>query len=98
VHDDAALVLAAQQDPREFEPLYSKYYEPILRFVYKRLDTKSEAYDVTSQVFLSALQNLSKYEDRGFPFSSWLYRIAINELNQFFRKKQPLPSRRHSIR
>ena len=86
VHDDAPLVLAAQQDPRKFEPLYTKYYEPILKFVYKRLDTKQEAYDVASQVFLNALQNIGKYEDRGFPFSSWLYRIAINELNQFFRK------------
>lgn len=86
VVSDTALVVAAQSDPRKFEPLYSKYYEPILRFVYKRLDSKEEAYDVASQVFLNALQNLSKYEDRGFPFSSWLYRIAVNELNQFYRR------------
>lgn len=86
VLNDQALVVAAQSDPRKFEPLYTKYYEPILRFVHKRLDSKEEAYDVASQVFLSAMQNLSKYEDRGFPFSSWLYRMAINELNQFYRK------------
>ena len=30
-------------------------------------------------------RNIAKYEYRGFPFSSWLYRIAHNELMQYFR-------------
>ena len=39
---------------------------------------------------MKALMHLEKYEDRGFPFSSWLYRIAQNEVAMFFRtqKKQ----------
>jgi RNA polymerase sigma-70 factor (ECF subfamily) len=32
--------------------------------------------------------NLNKYEIRSVPFSAWLYRIAINELNQYFRKNK----------
>ena len=32
--------------------------------------------------------NIKKYEDRGFPFSSWLYRIASNEVNLFYRKSK----------
>ena len=35
---------------------------------------------------MKALANIEKYEDRGFPFSSWLYRIAQNEVNMHFRK------------
>ncbi|MBK7668046.1 MAG: sigma-70 family RNA polymerase sigma factor [Sphingobacteriaceae bacterium] len=42
--------------------------------------------DITSTVFIKALSNISKYKDMGFPFSSWLYRIAINEINMFYRK------------
>lgn len=88
---ESDLVKMAQQDIKAFEKLYSKYYEPILRFVYQRVNTKDEAYDVTSQVFLKAMTKINQYEDRGLPFSSWLYRIARSEVSQFYRdqKKQP---------
>lgn len=88
---DSDLVLAAKKEVRAFEKLYSKYYEPILRYVYQRVVTKEEAYDITSQVFLKAMQNLEKYEDRGLPFLAWLYRIAKSEVYQYHREnaKQP---------
>ena len=41
---------------------------------------------MTSQVFLKAILNINKYEDRGYPFSSWLYMIASNEVNLHYRK------------
>ena len=78
----------AQKDPRGFEPLYNKYYEQIFRYIYQRMDDKELAYDITSQVFLKALNNISKYEFRGVPFASWLYRIAKSELYQSFRDKK----------
>ena len=86
------MVLAAQNEVKAFEKLYNKYYEPILRYVYQRVVTKEEAYDITSQVFLKAMQNLHKYEDRGLPFSSWLYRIAKSEVYQHHRDNGKLPS------
>ncbi len=78
----------AQENPRGFEPLYNKYYEQILRYVYQRIDDKETAYDIVSQVFLKALNNIHKYEYRGVPFASWLYRIAKSELYQSFRDKK----------
>lgn len=78
----------AKEDPRGFEPLYNKYYEQIFRYIYQRMDDKEMAYDITSQVFLKALNNIHKYEYRGVPFASWLYRIAKSELYQSFRDKK----------
>lgn len=75
----------SKADPEYFEPLYIKYYEPILKFVYKRIENLNDVREVTSIVFTKALANIHKYKDQGFPFSSWLYRIAINEINQFYR-------------
>lgn len=86
--DEEKLILAAQANRDKFQPLYEKYYTQILKFVYQRVTTKDDAYDITQQVFLQAMLSLNKYELRGFPFSSWLYRIAINELNQAFRKNE----------
>lgn len=80
-------VQAAQQDPSKFRVLYKRYYEPIFRFVYKRTVDEVLAADLTSQVFLKAMQKIDKYVFKGVPFSAWLFRIASNEIAQHFRKQ-----------
>ena len=82
------MILAAKENPSQFSALYDKYYEQILKFVYQRVVTKEDAFDITQQVFLKAMLSLHKYQLRGFPFSSWLYRVAMNELNQVFRNNE----------
>ncbi|MBL4652782.1 MAG: sigma-70 family RNA polymerase sigma factor [Flavobacteriales bacterium] len=76
----------AKKDVNAFGYLYERYFKQIFLFILKRVSNKDLAGDLTSQVFLKALENLDKYEYRGFPFSSWLYRISINEVNQHYRK------------
>jgi RNA polymerase sigma-70 factor (ECF subfamily) len=83
----------AKEDPAKFAPLYHKYHEPIFRFIYQRLDDKQVAFDLCSQVFLKALQQIGKYSYRGVPFSAWLYRIALNEVRLLFRSEKS----RHTI-
>ena len=78
----------AKKDPSCFGPLYKEYHEQIFRYIYQRMDDEELAFDITSQVFMKALNNISKYEYRGVPFSSWLYRIAKSELYQAFRDKK----------
>lgn len=86
---EAELIVKAKEDNRFFGPLYDKYFEQIFRFVFMRLGGKEdESGDITQQVFIKAMANMAKYEDRGFPFSSWLYRIAQNEVSMFFRKQK----------
>jgi len=82
------LIEAAKLDINRFGPLYDKYYKQIFNYLYQRLDDKETAFDVTSQVFLKAMTNLSKYQFKGVPFASWLYRIAFSELMQLFREKK----------
>lgn len=84
--DEPELIKAARLSPEGFAPLYDYYYAPIFRFINKRFRDKDFAADVTQQVFLKALVNIDKYQDKGFPFSSWLYRIAVNEMNMIYRK------------
>ncbi len=78
-------ILAAKAEPEAFRPLYEKYHTQIFRFVFRRTLDESLSADLVSQVFLKALTKLDAYEDRGLPFSSWLYRIASNEVNMHFR-------------
>ncbi len=82
------IIKAAKEELRAFKPLYEKYHEQIFRFVYQRVTDKEAAYDITSQVFLKAMQNISKYQFRGLPFSSWLYRIARNACHDAFKEEK----------
>lgn len=82
------LIILAKKDSQFFAPIYKKYHEQIYRFVYQRMDREEDAEDITSQVFLKALINLGKYKFQGHPFSSWLYKIALNEVNQYYRKNK----------
>ena len=75
----------AQTDPKHFESLYNTYHEQVFRYLYQRVNEVEIARDLLSQVFFKALVNLKKYEFKGVPFSSWLYRIAYSELHQSFR-------------
>lgn len=86
---EAELIALAKEDSKYFGGLYDKYFDQIFRFVFKRLGGNEEvAGDISQQTFMKAMANLAKYEDRGFPFSSWLYRIAQNEVNMHFRKQK----------
>ncbi len=84
------IIEAAKQNPEHFAPLYDKYYKQIFGYVYQRMDCKETAFDLTAQVFLKALSNIEKYEFKGVPFASWLYRIAHSEVMQMFRNNAKL--------
>jgi len=86
VENEEALIRNSQADPEAFRLLYEKYFKRIFLFVYHRIGDKGLTADITSQVFLKALTNLGKFQFRGLPFSAWLFRIALNECHDFFRK------------
>ncbi|MGZ3882770.1 MAG: RNA polymerase sigma factor [Bacteroidia bacterium] len=88
LQDEQLIIEAAKANPERFGPLYDKYYKQIFGYVYQRMDCKDTAFDLTAQVFLKALTNLPKYEYKGVPFASWLYRIAHSEVMQLFRDQK----------
>jgi RNA polymerase sigma-70 factor (ECF subfamily) len=79
---------AAKENPAHFNVLYEKYFKSIYVFVHRRTDDEELASDITSHVFLKAMVNIKKYEHKGIPFSAWLFRIAFNETNMYFRKSK----------
>lgn len=82
------LVLIAKQDIKNFKYLYNLYYERIFLFLLRRSENENIAQDLTQQTFVKAMVNIEKFEFRGFPFSSWLYRIGLNELNLHYRNNK----------
>jgi RNA polymerase sigma-70 factor (ECF subfamily) len=81
-------IVAAQENPAHFGKLYNYYYKRIFLFVFKRVADEDTAADVTAQAFLKAMTNIKGYSFQGVPFSAWLYRIASNEVNMFYRSSK----------
>ena len=86
ISTEARIIDQAKRDPAHFEVLYRRYQPDIYRYVFHKVRDQELTSDITSRVFVKALSKLSKYKHQGVPFSAWLFRIAINEVNQHFRK------------
>lgn len=99
IEDEAKMIAKAKQDLQFFEPVYNKYYEPIFRYIYRKTDNEDAAADLTSRVFMNAMNSLDQFEFRGVPFGAWLYRIATNETNKHYRenKKRLLTLEDHKV-
>lgn len=85
--DEEQLLIQKAQlgDGAAFGKLYDLNLPKIYRFVFLKVGRKQDAEDITQQVFTSAWQNMKGYEHKGFPFSSWLYRIAGNAVIDYYR-------------
>lgn len=78
----------AMQNPEAFAPIYDKYYLAIYKYVLQRVCDDRITQEIVSDVFAKAIFNLKKYKFKGTPFSSWLYRVAFNEIANRHRKKK----------
>jgi len=88
VQEEEALIRRAQErDPVALTQLYEENFDRIYRYIVLKIGDRTEAEDMTQQVFLKVLQSISSYKWKGMPFSSWLYRIAHNQIVDYLRKK-----------
>ncbi len=85
---EAQLVEAAQADPSAFGEIYMHYVRRVYRFLRAQAASEEDAEDMTQQVFLQALDALSKYQERGLPFAAWLFTISRNVANDVHRRRQ----------
>ena len=86
MQEEKDLIQKAKTNIKDFEPLYKLYHKRILLFCFQRVEDKVSAEDICSTTFLKAMRSIKKYEDKGFSFGSWLYRIAYNEIQNHYRK------------
>jgi len=82
---DAELIARAKEDPEAFGLLYERYVGSIYNYIYYRTGNHHDAEDLTARTFYRALKHISRYVDRGAPFSAWLYRIAHNVVANWHR-------------
>ena len=82
------LVSQAKDGNRKaFNQLIDEFHQDIFRMVFYRIRSRSDAEDITQDVFLKAFKNIAQLKTIAH-FKAWLYRIAINRVRDFYRKKR----------
>ena len=85
--EESRLVEEAKKDPTTFGVLYERYVDRIYAYIYHRVGNAQDSEDLTARTFYRALEKLHTYEDRGLPFSAWLFRIAHNLVANWHRDR-----------
>jgi RNA polymerase sigma-70 factor, ECF subfamily len=78
-------------DPKAFGKIYDVFYPKIFGYAFRRMGDYDIARDVAAETFLKAFLNFKKYRFEGHSISAWLYKIATNEINLFFRNQKYRP-------
>jgi len=82
---DARLVAAAQRRRVKFVALYDKYFSRVYRYIVQRVGLQQDAEDLTSLVFIEAMESLDNYRERG-SFVGWLFSIARRKVVDHYRR------------
>src|SRR6201997_2063748 len=89
--DDRELVRRAQAGEKEaFEELIRRHQHRVFAVAGGILRKREDVEDVTQQVFVKAYFSLRRFDQRA-AFSTWLYKITVNECWDLLRKKKVRP-------
>ncbi len=86
--EQAQLIDASKRDTKAFARLYRAYVRQIYRYVLSRIGNSEDAEDLTSQIFIEALEALPRYDHHGY-FLAWLFSIARHRLLNFQQRRLP---------
>lgn len=82
--------LALKGEEKAYAELLDRYQDSIYFLLLKKIGNENDAEDLTMETFAKAFNNLSQYTPV-YAFSTWLFRIAINNCIDFVRKKKIRP-------
>ncbi len=85
------LLAEIKSNPDRFGILYDEYYHAVFSYIFRRLGDYESARDIASETFLKAYLKISSFEWRGVSIIFWIFRIASNEINLFFRNSKYVP-------
>ena len=86
--EEKALIDRIQREPHAFGEIFDRFYKPIFGYVCRRVLDYDLAKDITAETFMKAFINVHGFKWKGIPVSAWLYKIATNEVNLYFRNSR----------
>lgn len=83
--DESLMRRIASGDLAAFDTLYSRYHQQIYNFVRKQVSAPETAEDLVQEIFLRVYRSAKGF-DADKKFSSWMYRIALNEIKRHWKR------------
>lgn len=74
--------------PGHFSELFKLYYKQIFGYIFRRIGNFDDTADIAADTFLKAFRHINNFNYTGISVKVWLYRIATNEINLYFRYKR----------
>lgn len=88
--DDSLMAKHQQGEERAFEELVNRYQRSIFSYVYRMLQNRHIAEEITQEVFLALVRNSSRYKAQG-RLSSYLFAIASNKVYKEWEQRRRRP-------
>jgi RNA polymerase sigma-70 factor, ECF subfamily len=82
------LIDKIKNQPAFFSEVFNKYYQAIFGYIFRRTGNFDETADISANTFLKAFLHIKNFSYHGISIKVWLYRIATNEVNQYFRHQK----------
>lgn len=79
--------LAIDGDEGAYKQLLNNYRGALFNLLYKMVRNKEETEDLVQEAFMKAFKALPSFNEE-YAFSTWLYKIAINNCIDHMRKKR----------
>ncbi|MBI4056395.1 MAG: RNA polymerase sigma factor [Elusimicrobia bacterium] len=83
------IAASRQGDSQAFGKLVEKYQREVYGLLFRLSGNDDMAEDIAQDTFVTVWEKLSSFQERG-PFRAWLFRIALNKLRSFWRRKKIL--------
>ena len=85
------LIEQCRKNPEAFGKVFDAWYPAIFAYAYRRTADYAVAKDIAAETFLKAFLKIGSFQWKGISLSAWLYRIATNEMNQYYRRSKYKP-------
>lgn len=91
MHNESFWVNQAKQgNHKAFKALYEGYVVPLFRFMKQFSSDTDEVEDWTQRAFIKAFEHIGTFDGRA-RFSSWLFKLALNEMKMDRRRATIVP-------
>jgi RNA polymerase sigma-70 factor (ECF subfamily) len=88
--DDDVILQTQPPDRAEIEAICRTEWRPIYDLIYRTVQNRAEAQDLTQEVFLRAVRAIDRYDDRGDSLHALLVTVALNLLRDRWRGRRPV--------
>jgi len=85
--DKSEIQRALEGDQRAYTVILKRYRATIYNLIFKMVRNKEETEDLVQEAFIKAFASLGTFNEE-YAFSTWLYKIAINNCIDHFRKRR----------